>query len=522
MIASHRQEKYSSASMPFGKYKGVAIKNIADRDPDYLRWVNENVNLFSSELKDAINQVLKMQEVIQEGGIENIEIPLDLPDYLMSHQKKGVALADKHNKYALFFSTGIGKTATAIEIIARKKVKTLVVAPISVIESAWIEDINKFNPSLKAVNLYPLSAKKRLAALAEDYDVFLINFEGFKVNYSEIQEADFRMLIVDESSKMKSPQTQISVLLNSFAKKMDYTYLLSGTPAPNTPMEYFMQIDALHDGLLGSNFWEFRNRYFFQPDKLKPWKWVISQRSKADLMNKIKKIAIFVSKEDVIDLPEQVFVERRFEMEKLQQKYYNDMLDEIYEDFKDKGFSNKFQTLGKLVKLREITSGFMYEKDGSVKKLGDSKFEELQNLLEEIGHEQVIIWANFKYEIEGILKLLKGKAKALYSDTSKDRDGIIKDFKDGKFQYLVAHPASAGHGLTFTNCSYAVYFSLNYSLELWLQSVDRLHRYGQKRSCTYFILIAKDSIDSVVYRRLMQKKEISADILNSLKKLQNE
>lgn len=459
--------------------------------------------------------------------LESVAVSPDLPNHLMRHQKFGIAIADRYPKYGLFFETGTGKTVTAIEIIARKKVKTLVVMPLSIIESVWIKDIKRFKPDMTFCNLYPLSKQTRVEQLNLEYDVFLINYDGFRVSYDDIRTAGFRMLVVDESSKMKNPRSRISVLLNSFAKKMDYVYLLSGTPAPNSPLEYYMQIDALSPGLLGRNFWAYREKYFYQPYINKPWKWVIIREKKQELLNLIKSVSVSVRKEDIVDLPERVFEKRVVEMTPLQVDAYNNYLQMLFNAVKDGTDRTKGELFKSIMKLREITSGFYYEdsEEGDrdngnrvIIRLSDTKFRELDSVLEEIGDQQVIIWANFKFEIEEIEnRLLRSDrtVTTLYSGT-RDRERAINDFKMGMVQYLVAHPQTAGHGLTFTNCSYALYFSLNYSLELWQQSLDRIYRYGQKNKCTYIILTARDSIDEIIYNKLLKKQEISSDILNNL------
>jgi SNF2 family DNA or RNA helicase len=135
-------------------------------------------------------------------------------------------------------------------------------------------------------------------------------------------------------------------------------------------------------------------------------------------------------------------------------------------------------------------------------------------LLEEIGDEQVIIWANFKQEISTLLTTLPG-SQAIWSQT-RDRDKVVKDFQQGRTQYLIANPASAAHGLTFTNCSYAIYFSLNYSYEYQKQSEDRIHRIGQTKPVTYYYLLAQNTIDTVIYKTLRRKGDLSRQVLDYL------
>jgi SNF2 family DNA or RNA helicase len=167
------------------------------------------------------------------------------------------------------------------------------------------------------------------------------------------------------------------------------------------------------------------------------------------------------------------------------------------------------------MKLRQLTSGFAYSEAGEVIHVGTAKLAELRSLLDEIGPHQVIIWAHFRAEIQQLLAALPG-AVALWSGT-EDREQVIEAFKSGRAQYLVANPQSAGHGLTFTNCHYAVYCSQSYSLELQKQSQDRIHRIGQQVPCEYFYLLADRTVDEMIHRAVRQKADMSRATLAYLR-----
>ena len=129
------------------------------------------------------------------------------------------------------------------------------------------------------------------------------------------------------------------------------------------------------------------------------------------------------------------------------------------------------------------------------------------------------MWANFKHEIRTILDMLASEgyiAQGLWSET-QERDIVIKTFQRGFSQVLVANPQSAAHGLTFTNCSYAIYFSMNYSYELQKQSEDRIHRIGQGKKCTYYFLIARNTVDKMIYNAVSKKGDLSREVLGYLK-----
>ena len=125
--------------------------------------------------------------------------------YLYNHQCVAFEAARTLDQFALFLDTGTGKTAVAIEIIKYHCVKSLVICPLSIIEAAWLSDINKFSPDLKAVSLWAPTKQKRLELLSSNsHQVYIINFEGFKMLEKELIQANFRLVIVDESSKMKN------------------------------------------------------------------------------------------------------------------------------------------------------------------------------------------------------------------------------------------------------------------------------------------------------------------------------
>ena len=139
-----------------------------------------------------------------------------------------------------------------------------------------------------------------------------------------------------------------------------------------------------------------------------------------------------------------------------------------------------------------------------------TKLKELEEILEDLGPQPVIIWVQFHHEVRVIEKMLSEKYGAdqvatLYSET-KDKEDSITRFKNNQVRYLIAHPKSAGHGLTFVNCSVMVFYSLDYSYESHAQARDRVHRIGQKKSCLYLYIVARDTIDEELMKVLQRKK----------------
>ena len=142
------------------------------------------------------------------------------------------------------------------------------------------------------------------------------------------------------------------------------------------------------------------------------------------------------------------------------------------------------------------------------------------SLLDELGNEQVVIWVNFRAEIDLIASHLskRGATYQVIDGRSSSNETSIADFQSKKLQYLVCQPAAAGHGITLTSACYAVYYSVDFSYERYQQSRDRIHRKGQERPCTYYHLIADNTTDESILWALRNKAKISDAVLRILKR----
>lgn len=439
----------------------------------------------------------------------------------------------KGGNVAMFHDCGTGKTLTAIKLIdywrSQGEGPALVVCPLSVIDTAWMEDVRKFAPHLKAVPLWSKKPAERARRLLQEADVYIANFETFKSLYPSLSNKGFKVLIVDESSKMKDHSTAITKALlatagircrgSKFAPmEIPHRYCLSGTPAPNDESEYWSQIKLItgptNEGF-HQNFFVFRSHYFngIQLGSTRMRMWQFRKAMQEEFMEAMKPYVHIVRKADALDLPEQVHEIRHVDLSPEERKAYDTLRREYVLQFANEAVLAS-TALVEVMKLRQLTSGFCYGMAGT-HQTGTSKLRELKDLLAELGGNQVIIWANFRHEIAELLKALPN-SEALWSDTV-DRDAVISRFQNGQSQYLIANPQSAAHGLTFVNCSYAVYFSLNYSYELQKQSQDRIHRIGQGSKCTYFYLVARNTVDEVIYKAVANKAKLSDQILAYLK-----
>ena len=421
----------------------------------------------------------------------------DLSSYLYKYQKEIVNKALNNGCYAIFSDTGTGKCCMGLEI-ADHIGKTLIICPLSVIETAWIDDCRTFYPDKKIINVWADSREKRVKLLNTQADIYVMNYESYKILRNEIRKANFECVIVDESSVMKNMSSQITSMLLELIDIVPHRFVLSGCPTPNHNSEIFPQMKFIDADLFGNNYYGFLARYFHQ-DMSNPHNWYQTDEDKEKYYSRLSEKSTFLSKEDCVELPEKVFQIRKFDMANTQRKYYDDVVNDIRENINQ---WSKFEFTAKLMKLREITSGFIINKDNTITDFDNNKKELLKEVINEIGDKPIIVWCQFQHEIETLAEKFNGVG---LTSKTKNRDDIIRQFKNNEIKLLFTHPQLIGKGLTFTNCTYNIYYSLSFSYEEFKQSQDRIHRIGQCNKCTYIILQARDSIEEKIYDCVQRK-----------------
>lgn len=460
----------------------------------------------------ALPTLQKYGLVAENVSIEKPKkIEYELSSFLRGYQKDIVNNALNEGCYGIFADTGTGKTVMGLEI-ANHFSKTIILCPLSVIETAWVDDCNRFYPEKKIVNCWSNSRDGRIDALNEDADIYVMNYESYKILKNEIRAAGFDCMIVDESSCMKNMGSQITSMILEMISVIPHRFVLSGCPCPNFNGEIFPQMKFVNNEIFGNNYYGFLARYFHQ-DMANPHVWFQTDEDKERYNLRLGEQSIFLKKEDCVDLPDKIFQVRRFDLSKEQRKYYDEMINDIQSHINE---WSKFEFTAKLMKLREIVSGFVYPKASkgtNIVKMLSNKTAILSEVLNEIGDKQVIIWCQFQYEIESLAEQFGGVG---LTSKTKGRDDIIRDFRDGKIKYLFTHPQLLGKGLTFVNCTYNVYYSLSFSYEEFKQSQDRIHRIGQTNKCTYIILQARDTIDEKIYDCLQRKKSAVDELYNEI------
>lgn len=440
------------------------------------------------------------------------------------HQKVGLALCQRRKNFGLFMEMGTGKTKVILDLLGnyykdgQVKRPSLIVAPVAVINN-WKREAALNQPHLRVVVAQGTQGKKLLAidqvkqGLA---DVVVINYESLW-RLAEDFSIEWFAMVLDESTRIKHRGTQQAKAIIKLGRAASRKYIMTGTPAPNSPLELYNQIRFLDESVFGSSWYAFRDRYAIMGGY--GGYQVLGWKNLPELTQKLASISYRVLKKDCLDLPEKVYKEYRMPMEKDQAKFYKELADDLITTIAGTDIVATV-VLAKLTKLRQIASGFVYRDDGATINLDKNpKLDQLEILLQEIApRHKVVIWTSFREEltlVSAICSKLGLKwVKLDGTINAKERDNVVQNFQnDETVRVFIGQQHAGGIGITLTAADYCIFFSNDYSHEIRVQAEDRLHRIGQRNQVTYIDLIMKGTLDSTIRRMLTNKEQLAASIV---------
>lgn len=379
----------------------------------------------------------------------------------------------------------------------------------------------------------PTLKTKQLGTI--DKQIFIINYDALGSVMKVLDKMNFEMIVFDELHLLKSHKSDRSKYCQRLSKNAKRRFGLTGTMILNNLMDVFAQALVIDHGLtFGTNFFEFRARYF--TDKNKHWagkpnyfpKWEVKPGAEALVQKKLETLVDRRTKDECLDLPEVVFERRYCDLMPEQHKRYEEIRKELITIIHDQGVSVAKTALTRDLRLNQVTSGHLTMDNGEVYSFDDNaKLTTLAALLrEELSDRKIIIWAVFRADIEKIQTCCAGmnlQYACIFGDTSQeDRQNEIDRFqKDDECRIFIGNPASAGTGITLTASDVAVFYSYNYNLGNYLQALGRNHRKGSEihKSITYIHLVAKGTIDEAIVEGLERKEDLADRVMNNIRRI---
>lgn len=419
----------------------------------------------------------------------------------------------ENNTCALLLDMGLGKTVITLTaiwelIFNRFEVrKVLIIAPLRVAQDTWSRECEKWE-HLKQIKISKVlgSEKQRKQALKEDAHIYLINRENVEW-LCTTQSFNFDMIVIDELSSFKSHTSKRFKALRKVRPNVKRIVGLTGTPAPNSLMDLWAQINILDMGeRLGRFISQYRNEFFI-PDK-RNQHMIFSYKPKPGakhlIYERISDICVSMKACDYLDMPSRIDNVVEVELSPKEKSQYTKLEKEMILPFVD-GDIDAVNAAALSNKLLQLANGAVYDEFKSVKNIHDRKLDALEDLIESANGKPVLIFYAYKHDKERIAQRFK-VTEILSTDD-------ISNWNEGKINIAVAHPASTGHGLNLqSGGSTIIWFGLTWSLELYEQANARLWRQGQKETVVIHHIITKGTIDEQVLSALM-KKQIGQDAL---------
>jgi SNF2 family DNA or RNA helicase len=457
------------------------------------------------------------------------------------HQMTALEKSWNRETYAYFMEMGTGKTKVLIDNLAmlydKGKVNgALIIAPKGVVGTWYNNELPTHLPShishqtvlwKSAITKKQQEYLDTLFELGENLHILIMNVEAFSttkgVNFATKFLSSHRSLMaIDESTTIKTPTAKRTKNILKLAQSAGYRRIMTGSPVTKNPLDLYTQCDFLSPWLLDfTSYYAFRNRYAEMKTLHmhgRQIQVVNGFKNLGELSDKLKPFSYRVLKEDCLDLPDKIFIKREIQLSPDQRKLYEQMKKEAMAILEGKQ-STTVNTLTQLMRLQQITCGHFTADDGSTRPIPNNRITELMDVLDET-EGKAIIWAHYQYDITAIIKAVvkeygPGSVVDYYGLTpQEDRQPNIKRFQDDpKCRFIVGTPSTGGYGITLTAANTVIYYSNGYDLEKRLQSEDRAHRIGQKKSVTYVDIMADETVDEKIVKALRKKINIASEVL---------
>ena len=457
------------------------------------------------------------------------------------HQLTALKKSWNRETYAYFMEMGTGKTKVLIDNMAMLYDKgkidgALIIAPKGVIETWYKQELPAHLPAhiekvavLWQANINQKQKKNldQLFEMGHELHVLIMNVEAFSTSKGKQFATKFllshkTLMVVDESTTIKNPKAKRTKNIIDLSSNSKYRRILTGSPVTKNPLDLFTQcyfLDSFH--LDHQSYYSFRTRYAIMKTAHiagRSIQLVAGFKHLDELSEKLKPFSYRVLKEDCLDLPDKIYMKREIELSPEQKKVYKQMKEEALATLNGKQITT-MTVLTQLMRLQQITCGHFVADDGTIQEIKSNRLPELLDILDEV-EGKAIIWAHWQRDVKNIKAALTkkygpGSVVDYYGLTPQDQRQKNKDAfqNDSKVRFFVGTPATAGYGLTLTAANTVIYYSNGYDLEKRIQSEDRAHRIGQKKSVTYVDILAEETVDEKIVKSLRKKINIASEVM---------
>lgn len=459
------------------------------------------------------------------------------------HQQEWWEKTRDARAYAILWEQGTGKSKLTVDtagwLWTKGEIDTLVViAPNGVHRNWTVNEVPTHLPdSIPRVMLCWQSSKANrgssrnaAAEAAETEDALLVVAMSYDATMTALGDDYLSLLltkrkcllVLDESARIKNPKAKRTIRVLARSKHARYRRILTGTPVANSPFDVYTQFGFLDPtvwhGIGCKSFTAFKSHFGIWADRMDPrsgrtFRELLRYKNLEQLTAVAERVGTRVTKTDVLDLPPKLYTKHYFDLGPEQAVRYREMKDNFMLQL-GSGEVTAMLAITQLLRFQQIASGFVMTDDERMVMLPENpRLEALSEIVEDV-NGKMIIWAKFTAEIDHIMSRLAdlGVDAVRYDGqtNAEERADAIERFQVGSARALVANPSAAGEGLTLHAATTVIYYSNGFKLTDRLQSEDRAHRIGQRRSVTYIDIVGTDTVDEKIVDALRNKLDIAS------------
>jgi SWI/SNF-related matrix-associated actin-dependent regulator 1 of chromatin subfamily A len=456
--------------------------------------------------KDPLSEFwIPKSSLIKTHNVQLVEVDYSKYDHRppLTHQKIAIEKLAGSRRFILADDMGLGKTtSTIIAALETKSKKILIVCPAS-LKINWQREIANYTDR-------PVFIAEGKKFSTED-DFVIVNYDILK-NFHDtkdkgdslLDQANFDLVILDEAHMISNVQAQRTKIINSFSKKINRVWLLTGTPMTSRPMNYYNLLNLI-ESPVAQNWMAYAIRYCqgyqFMAGKRKVWN-VTGASNLEELRDRTSKQILRRLKEEVLDLPDKIITPVYL---RLKSKEYESLMGEYY-DWYDKNPSESSSLTVQFSKLMKVRKVIANEKTNQI-------IEFTENILEQ--GKKVIVFTNFTDTLQKIYQHFGKQAVYLDGSCSNSmRQQSVDSFQnDDKIRVFVGNLKAAGVGLTLTAAEVVIMNDLSFVPAEHSQAEDRAYRYGQKSNVLVYYPIFDNTIEGAIYDILNKKKQIIRTVM---------
>jgi len=461
--------------------------------------------------KVAVHWGLKEAKALAALDMPEVPSPM-LRDYQWTgklqpfeHQKATASFLSLRDKAFCFNEQGTGKTASVIwtaDYLMRKGTvrRVLVLCPLSIMKSAWQQDLFKFAMHRSCSVAYG-DAKTREKIVNAGSEFVIINFDGLAIVKDAVINGGFDLIVVDEANAYKNPQTNRWKVLRDVTKHVPMLWMMTGTPAAQSPLDAYGLAKLVNPEGCPLYYGQFRDSVMH---KVTQFKWMPKPSAPATV-HRILQPAIRFEKKDCLDLPEVTHVDREAPLTAQQRKYYTILKNQLLMEADGEEIS-AVNAATKLNKLLQISGGAVYADSGEVIEFDVSnRLNAVLEVIEEASHK-VLVFVPFTHTINLLKDYLEKHGLSCGVINGKvpvnRRSEIVNQFQEcGDPHVLIIQPQAASHGLTLTAADTIIWYAPTTSVETYLQANARIDRPGQKNAMT-IVHIRGSEVEERLYTML--------------------